>query len=419
MENENVTVRKQFKQNSLNDISSNESSLFETTAVSLPNTSFNDSLTMAEIQEKNYKLRMDLSSANLEIENLNSENRHLQSELEKCQKIIEMYKRVGFYSNDNLNSGKQVSNTKYLTPLRKRKHKRVRTSSLSTPNQRKTLTDTPFIDQKQSPVKHETRKSQIDIDLTDETNKPNSSINNTCPPITAALDFVIAGSGSNIVNEREDLKKRHVIIIADQQGRYLQSHLQKLLGSNYSVSCFWKPGAKIKNVLDTETNLIKKLNRNDFVIVLGGTNDVNPYEFRLRINIWLETVSNTNVLISEVPFNHVLNEKKRNNELKFICGKYENVTYIDMNYSRQRLYRASISLFVSRTLLKDILQIEYKTNLINYRLKLLNKQSTTSDKYTQTEANHFNAREVKEYSRINMDANQNNNYTTTNNNFRT
>ncbi|XP_052752380.1 uncharacterized protein LOC128200995 [Galleria mellonella] len=145
-----------------------------------------------------------------------------------------MYKRVGFYSNDNVSSGKQVSNTKYLTPLRKRKHKRVRTSSLSTPNQRKTLTDTPFIDQKQSPVKHETRKSQIDIDLTDETNKPNSSINNTCPPITAALDFVIAGSGSNIVNEQEDLKKRHVIIIADQQGRYLQSHLQKLLGSNYS-----------------------------------------------------------------------------------------------------------------------------------------------------------------------------------------
>ncbi|KAH9644277.1 hypothetical protein HF086_003776 [Spodoptera exigua] len=92
----NITYRnyRLFKTSSLCDLTADNSALFDTTMASLPNTSLNTSQTVVDLQERVKKLSEELDSAHVEIENLNSENFRLKTDIQKYLKTIDTYKEL-------------------------------------------------------------------------------------------------------------------------------------------------------------------------------------------------------------------------------------------------------------------------------------------------------------------------------------
>lgn len=121
---EYVTFRKPQRTSSLNDISTNthNSTLFDTTVFSLPNSSINETQISKEYQDKINTLEQQLKSANQEIENLSLDVSKLNRELEKAQKTIDLFKRLG------------TANTHSSTPLSLRKCKSKKTKQTSSTN---------------------------------------------------------------------------------------------------------------------------------------------------------------------------------------------------------------------------------------------------------------------------------------------
>lgn len=113
METDNVTFRchQRRRVSSLGELS--ESSLFESTRISLPHTNRDDS--NYALNQRIHDLEKQLLAANNEIDNLVLETVRMKQELEKTLKIVDMYKKV------------DPSNT-HNTPLLGRKRKRQRIS---------------------------------------------------------------------------------------------------------------------------------------------------------------------------------------------------------------------------------------------------------------------------------------------------
>lgn len=421
MDIENVTFRKPRKSSSLNNISSS-SSLFETTALSLPNTSIEEN---REIHEKIHKLTEDLSSANQEIENLSYENIKLKNEIERCKKIIEMYKKnapqeincsspiigrlkkkhksfsattspISKHINSNLNIDKLIFGapqstdstcphqaTHYLPlglknpqtqdinklPL-KETEIQTKAKDLSSTNLDKQTDKTSQLTDPQDPNTYQStyyipleKKSQIQQDKNTIHNK-----------YEIQTQVKVAHHTTTTPQYQEKLQ---VIIIADEQALGLGKKLQYLLGSKYLVKSFIKPNACLKNIIESMKSDILSLTKNDCVILLGGINDRNPYEFSFTFNLWLSSVKNTNVIVSEIPYNVYLNVKKLNYELGFLCDKYSNAEYIDLDYSRVLPHRGFFRTNLARSLLKEILRIYYKNSMDNYQASLPNYNCKT------------------------------------------
>lgn len=134
--------------------------------------------------------------------------------------------------------------------------------------------------------------------------------------------------------------------------------LQKLIGPNFLVRCFWKPGATIREVLLTEKTEVDKLRKNDFVIIIACTNDTNPSEFKFWIQSFIHDIKTTNILFSSIPYNKYLNVSKLNFELKFYCLKghsTNDVSFVEVNYFYRFPKRTSFLLYRCQVLVREIL----------------------------------------------------------------
>lgn len=344
----NVTQRQKQRSNSLHDLTSYDSTLLDSTMLSIPNSSLlNESQCIIELNEKITTLSNDLKNANLEIENLNTENFRLKSDLGQALKRIEAL--------ENLITKKEDANAlnikhDFQVTAEAEKQEAALTHSEQIKN---VINNTILLD-------HE------------PANKLNSKL------LSANNDVVRS------INA-DDVKK--FIIIADQQGRNIRKLLQELVGPNYSVNCFWKPGARMQEVLGTCKTAISELTENDFVIILGGINDCHPREFQFCVREFCKYTTHTNVIFLEVPYNNVLREEKLNYDLRFTCSDFVNVRYIDMNYSRFFPSRNLFVVNICRSILREIVRNEYKTKLSFYYKKTLKqqKESKTTNKSTQTE----------------------------------
>lgn len=317
MESENITFRKIRRVESLHDIS-HSTSVLNDTIVSLPNTSLNElneSQTLIELNETIKKLTLQLQTAHQEIDNLNIENGQLKLELQKCETTISAYKKIQFCS------------VKTSTPSSSRKKKRNTIL-------KELDTQTPALaSERAEKTKFNTQNDEI------ETVKNQKTVTQNEP-------------------QHQDLYK--VIILSDESGIEIQKTLQTLLGTRYKVLSFSKPCAKINNLVSTLAKEIETLNKNDFVILIGGKYDDNPHELKTTLQNWLYQTKNTNVLITQTPYNKYLNETKLNHDIKFICKMNSNTTFVDMRYEQYIPSRRRMSKYVGQTLLKDILHIRYK-----------------------------------------------------------
>lgn len=385
-EMENVTLRKPRRSSSLQNLSNSSSLLFDNTIASLPNTSIDENMFTRELHEKIFKLSEGLNIANLEVENLNYENTKLKKELERCNKIIEMYKTIG------------TQDGKTHTPSSRRrgnKNKIQRNSTTNTPEkssinqtQPKTTEPTAVSSENISPNyfdnNHSTTLEQLQSDIISELHysspksEQNAIINHEhkCTP------------PSNIKNNQEKENKKKVIILADQQGRGVQRNLEKLLGDDANlVMCLWKPGATLSDILSAPNEDLSNLGKQDHIVIIGGTNDRNPFTFQLSVNNWLHSLTNTNVTICEIPYNASLNVQKLNYELKFACSRYNNAYFLDLEYEQNIPKGSYFTRSLCTFLLRNLLHINYKLNYLTFKEKnhVIKKFFPKIHKFIQTD----------------------------------
>lgn len=129
---QNITYRSRYRNlrrsSSLVNISNEDSSLFNDTIRSLPNSSLDESQTIIDLHDKIKILQSDLDVAHAEVDNLNSRNNSLQTELDKCRRTIDAFKLL---------SSDRGSKTP-LTGRKKRNNSRHNSSSSNTPDRRTT-----------------------------------------------------------------------------------------------------------------------------------------------------------------------------------------------------------------------------------------------------------------------------------------
>lgn len=383
MDEDNITYRKRRMSTSLTDI--NSSSLFDTTMLSLPNTSLpNNSETENLLNERINRLTAELQSANGEIENLLSENTRLKSDLEKSNKVIELYKKIGIYDSNKCptpQSGRKNSN-KFRHTL-----SNVSTPIKSTP----TIKTSSGISCGSLKEKVFTSVNTCPVTAHNSNRSPTTSINRESLNSIQNRPIPNNNLPNALLGKQIGLKKK-VIIVADQQGKGLQKVLQNLIGPEYAVFCVFKPYAQMSEVLTSLTGeLYENLTDSDFVIVLGGVNDTSPYKLQTSLHNFIETHRGTNIFICEVPFNKSLSEYKLNYLLRFVSGKFDNVTYVDMNYIAFRPYKHNRAEYKCRHLLREILKVNYKIKFDKYnadleRIKPHNIRPEMHDKGSQTEA---------------------------------
>lgn len=351
--------------------------------MSLSNTQ-TDTPTIEQIK----KLTQDLLAAKEEIENLNKENYRLKLDLEKHLCTIETLKT----------SGQTPTQKDSKTPQISKKKKTKKNSSPSTSSSKKDTLESPLQQKEQKEIEHKNDDNETTMfnnleDKTNNTDEINHKENNNSERVkdlnTEKIEYKDNTNGSNITLQSRRsknctrLERNKIIILADQQGRNLQHTLQILIGDRYQVQCISKPGAKLNQILQNPDEELLSLTFKDYLIILGGTNDNNLFDITLNLQNWFLQMTETNVIVCEVPYNKYLREQKLNYEIKFLCTKFLQVSFVALDYSRYRPRGITFTRFISRTLHKEILRLEYKHKIINYNLTKNN--DLMIDKSTQTD----------------------------------
>jgi len=75
-----------------------------------------------------------------------------------------------------------------------------------------------------------------------------------------------------------------VLLIGDSHARNCANLLQDNLSVDFKVTSFVKPGANMKELMNTARNEIKALYSEDFVVVWGGANDISKNNTREATN---------------------------------------------------------------------------------------------------------------------------------------
>lgn len=383
---DNITIRKKMRRShsetnlSLPNSSSDvlNSTFLDSTMISLrsePQNNVNNS--MNEMISELEILKERLISADIEVDNLSSENIQLKHTIQEQAKQIELLKQLTreLPSKTNVYKATTPGNNRLLNI-------KIRTPRMSPLQLAKSacasLYNSPTKTQKQNPEPN-TVNNQFETIVAH--NSASSQVNQKNNK-TATPNYITQESCTNSTTNHI---KHRVIIIADNQGRNLRHNLQQLLGTTYQVVSFIKPNATLGEVILSMQEEIKGLTMDDYVIMLAGSNDKNPYTFSSKLDTWLSSVPNTNIITGEISRNDYLCESKLNYEMKFICSKYKNVVYTDLDYSRIIPYHNMFALHLARSLLREILCIFYHSNMEKHILSRKEKIREKSYKNVSTQ----------------------------------
>lgn len=127
-------------------------------------------------------------------------------------------------------------------------------------------------------------------------------------------------------------------LYSDSQGRNVSRMFEKR-DSDHMISAFVKPSARFKDIVPSESGHFES---DDFVVLLGGTNDVacnEASELCKTLRNKLNDLRLNNVIVFSVPYRHDLpdwscvNEEVRkiNCEIQKVCKRFKNCTFVDIS----------------------------------------------------------------------------------------
>lgn len=294
MSYENITRRNPKAKTLTRQNTSNTSSLSEDSdaeinkALSLPDLSTIPRHDIEDYIEQINTLKIQLESANNQIDELLLENSSLIKELEKKQALINKMNIILTGSTQNKKSKKKkMSDKKHLS---KRKLNFQCDTPCSKAEDEYSVSRSLRTDSKQTNILH----------ATPEKKEFNISTKNI---------YIIGGQqcvglASQLTTSRRDTK-------------YEQ----------YNISAITKPYALTKDILKSCYSLRAK--RNDYVIISVGENDYNPTRLQIELSAALKYFENCNVILLGISANSYLNETKLNNYFKKICSNLSNCKLIN------------------------------------------------------------------------------------------
>jgi hypothetical protein len=101
--------------------------------------------------------------------------------------------------------------------------------------------------------------------------------------------------------------ERKIVIIGDSHARNCATELYHRLGKKCDVIGYVKPGAEMKDIVQSGKEEIKKLNKKD--VVWGGSNDIgkqNTQEALRQLGEFVERSKDVNVIVMTAPHRHDL-----------------------------------------------------------------------------------------------------------------
>jgi hypothetical protein len=106
-------------------------------------------------------------------------------------------------------------------------------------------------------------------------------------------------SDSVVIND-----KRKIVIIGDSHARNCAAKLQHQLRRKYSVIGHVKPGAEMKQIVNSGKKEVNNLKGDDVIVVWGGSNDIgkqNSQEAWKHLHNFAKTHQDVNVIVMSAP----------------------------------------------------------------------------------------------------------------------
>lgn len=137
-----------------------------------------------------------------------------------------------------------------------------------------------------------------------------------CSPGVSGSCVKESGNESAAVGQ-VPLYRKKLFIVADSQGRGLSYPMCKVFNNcEYDICVFSRPGARFSDVIHLAYSVVMQnnLGKDDFIVLLGGSNDVlldlsYGKEFSRLCSDLAKMSSATNVIVSEVPMRFDLGER--------------------------------------------------------------------------------------------------------------
>ncbi|KAG5865756.1 hypothetical protein JTB14_008386 [Gonioctena quinquepunctata] len=139
-------------------------------------------------------------------------------------------------------------------------------------------------------------------------------------------------------------KKPKILILCDETGYGLGKTFSRIYGNTFNIQSIIKPSANFENVIDDVINLSDNYCLDDHIIILAGSNDfkTKKYPSFKKLNSKLKICTNTNIILSSVPYNrnYKVNEmiyryniKLNDYAMKLNHYAEGNISFLDINNS--------------------------------------------------------------------------------------
>lgn len=155
-----------------------------------------------------------------------------------------------------------------------------------------------------------------------------------------------------IVREEKNTKSR-VLLLADSHGRGCSALLNKKLNKSCDVQVVFKPNAPLNVVVESVGEQVKDFGKNDYLIVLGGTNDIDGHTNKHLpqiINTLNEIVplsKKTNLIVNTIPvrfdrpeLNRYIKETNKSLHVTINNLKNKNCKQMGICFINERLKRS-------------------------------------------------------------------------------
>lgn len=276
----NITFRKPYRTNSLNDICNetrSETSLFDTTMLSIPgSSSLHDSNeNVSNLTEQLKTLTEQLTCAHQEIEALNSENVRLKFDLQNALKLVDTYKICH-------SPGKKI-----MTPRSPPKRKPEK----STKPIKQTVTDTQLSIGTQTntlPIKY---------------NKETQTISHSKQTPQLQRKIIVSPNKyeQNILNTTSDTHNK-ICIISENKHNNIYAISKKILAEKNTCICHYLlPNSGINNLLNNLEGKLSNYSLEDFCVILIGETDFkttkNYFSLIYYIRETLKRITHTNIIL--------------------------------------------------------------------------------------------------------------------------
>jgi hypothetical protein len=150
-------------------------------------------------------------------------------------------------------------------------------------------------------------------------------------------------NGSIIESEVRNYKTTHKVeIIGDSHLTESAHNINQYLNSNFSITSLVKPGAPIKDLVSSQSEVLKGLRKSDVIVLGGGANnmdnsDDSEREVIMKITDFVQTYNNTNILVLGIPHRFDQSKdsginiaiKKTNTKLSDLPKSFNHMSFIE------------------------------------------------------------------------------------------